>query len=74
MIKQLPDDVKGLGMDLYLEEIDGYISAFKNQGLFPRSNFPFKGVDLYKNLLSPFGISTPSYPQKNWLYKIPRRW
>ena len=73
-IKQLPKDIQGLGMDYFLEEIDGYMYAFKNQGLYPKSQYLLGGVKLYQEMLKSYEILTPQYPSLNWFYKIPRRW
>ncbi|MDD2387624.1 MAG: hypothetical protein PHP52_12680 [Bacteroidales bacterium] len=73
--EKLPNDLQGLGMDIYLEEIYGYTHAFKQQGLFPNHNLPMKGVELYQSQLDVLGVSYPTYPSRfQWLYKIPRRW
>jgi hypothetical protein len=74
-IKKLPNDLQGLGMDTYLEEIHGYIHAYRRQGLFSGHNFPFSGVEFYQNQLSWFGVSYPTYPSCfSWIYKIKRLW
>jgi len=74
-IKKLPSDLQGLGMDTYLEEIYGYVYAYKRQGLFSGHNSPFNGVKFYQFQLDMFGVSYPTYPKYfSWIYKIPRRW
>jgi len=75
-IAEIPKEFQGLGFDTYLEEIHGYIHAYKNQGLFLGHNFPFKGVEFYQWQLGVYGISHPTYPQSkilNFIYRIPRR-
>jgi len=74
-LEKLPSDLQGLGMDTYLEEIHGYVYAYKRQGLFSGHNVPFSGVGFYQSQLSMFGVSYPTYPSHfSWIYKIPRRW
>jgi hypothetical protein len=74
-IEKLPNDLQGLGMDTYLEEIHGYVHAYKRQGLFSGHNMPFSGVEFYQSQLSMFGVSYPTYPSRfSWIYKVPRRW
>ena len=73
--KELPESLQGLGMDTYLEEIYGYIYAYKNQGLFRNNNFPFNGVDYYQKQLALHNVSSPVYPSRfTWIYKIHRLW
>ncbi|MDB9132809.1 hypothetical protein PN634_20895 [Parabacteroides distasonis] len=74
LLKQIPDDIKGIGMDMYLEEIDGYMGLFRNQGLYPKVDFPFSGVNYYQSILNSLGVTTPKYPRFDLIYKIPRRW
>ena len=74
LLKQIPDDIKGIGMDMYLEEIDGYMGLFRNQGLYPKVDFPFSGVNYYQSILNSLGVTTPQYPRFDLIYKIPRRW
>ncbi len=74
-LEQVSDELKGLGINTYLEEIHGYTHMFKNQGLYYGHNLPLDGVKFYQSQLSIFNVSFPSYPNKfNWIYKIPRRW
>ncbi|HSV88237.1 MAG TPA: hypothetical protein VLH61_06310 [Bacteroidales bacterium] len=74
-IEKLPSDLRGLGMDTYLEEIHGYVHAYKRQGLFSGHNMPFNGVRFYQSQLSMFGVPYPTYPSRfSWIYKVPRRW
>lgn len=62
-------------MDTYLEEIDGYMHLYKNQGLVRSNNIPFRGVDFYQSQLNSFGVTVPTYPSKfQWIYQIQRRW
>lgn len=74
LLKQISDDIKGIGMDMYLEEIDGYMGLFRNQGLYPKVDFPFSGVNYYQSILNSLGVTTPKYPRFDLIYKIPRRW
>jgi RHS repeat-associated protein len=74
-IEKLPSDLRGLGMDTYLEEIHGYVHAYKRQGLFSGHNMPFNGIRFYQSQLSMFGVTYPTYPSRfSWIYKVPRRW
>jgi hypothetical protein len=74
-IEKIPSDLQGLGMDAYLEEIHGYVHAYKRQGLFSGHNMPFSGVEFYQSQLSMFGVPYPTYPSRfSWIYKVPRRW
>lgn len=74
-IEKLPSDLQGLGMDKYLEEIYGYVYAYKKQGLFPGHSMPFDGVNIYQRELDMFGVPYPTYPSRfSWIYKVPRRW
>ena len=74
-IEKLPSDLQGLGMDTYLEEIHGYVHAYKRQGLFSGHNMPFSGVEFYQSQLGMFGVPYPTYPSRfSWIYKVPRRW
>jgi RHS repeat-associated protein len=74
-LQKLPSDLKGLGMDLYLEEIYGYMHLFRQQGLFPGHNLPMSGVEFYQTQLKWIGVSFPTYPKRfRWIFKIPRRW
>ena len=74
--EQIPTDLQGMNLDYYLEEIYGYIHAYKNQGLFIGCNEKMlSGVSHYQNQLEILGLSYPKYPNRHlWLYKIPRRW
>ena len=76
LLEQLPPDFQGLGNDYYLEEIYGYIHAYKNQGLFIGCNEKMlSGVSFYQTQLELYGLSYPMYPSRySWFYKIPRRW
>ena len=72
---QLPKEYQGLGIGSYLEEINGYNYAYKNQGLFRGHNLPLQGVEMYTQTLKLFDIPYKSYPKHlKWVYKIPRRW
>jgi RHS repeat-associated protein len=74
-IEELPSDLQGLGMDTYVEEIHGYVHAYKRQGLFYGHNMPFSGVEFYQSQLDVFGVPYPTYPSRfSWIYKIHRRW
>lgn len=76
-IAQLPSEFKGLGGDLFLEEINGYIYAYKNQGLYRNcSDFLFTGIYFYQSFLDRIGMTNiPTYPQRfRFIYKIPRLW
>ncbi|MBC6427323.1 MAG: hypothetical protein GDA51_12860 [Ekhidna sp.] len=72
-LAELPADFQGLGFDYYLEEVHGYVHAFKNQGFFPGHNFPFGGVSAYTDSLNGMLIGYPKYP-KSFIYRIPRRY
>ena len=73
--KKLPSDLQGLGMDTYLEEIHGYVYAYKRQGLFSGHNIPFKGVEFYQSQIGMCGVTYPTYPSRfSWIYKVPRKW
>lgn len=72
---QLPKEYQGLGIGSYLEEINGYNYAYKNQGLFRGHNLPLQGVEMYTQTLKLFDIPYKSYPKHlKWVYKIPRKW
>ncbi len=78
-IHEVSEELKGMPYETYLEEIDGYIHVFKNQGLISYSTktikYPFQGIEYYQTLLKLAGSSYSDYPSKYiWLYKIPRRW
>lgn len=74
-IEKLPGDLQGLGMDTYLEEIHGYVHAYKKQGLFSGHNMPFSGVEFYQSQLGMFDVPYPIYPSRfSWIYKVSRRW
>ncbi len=74
-MKKLPEEFQGLGSNTYLEEIYGYIHAYKNQGLFIGSKLPLKGIKFYQLQLDMYEISYPTYPNHfKWIYKIPRKW
>ena len=70
---KVPKEFQGLGFDIFPEEIQGYIHAYKNQGLFLGHNLPFQGIKYYQIHLNLFGIPFSTYT-KSWIYKIPRRW
>ena len=72
---ELPDDLQGIGIDYYLEEIYGYIYAYKRQGLFMGNKIHFSGVEYYQSQLDILDVSYPTYPSRySWIYKLPRRW
>ncbi len=78
-IHEVPEEFQGLPIETYLEEIDGYIYAYKNQGLFfsvfSKESLPFQGIEYYQSQLRLLGIPYPEYPKYfGWLYKIPRKW
>ena len=76
-IAQLPDGFQGFGMDTYLEEINGYIYAYRNQGLYPNSKIPWHGVGYYQMQLKWSFINYPTYSQNslfNFIYRFPRKW
>jgi len=74
-IAQLPEDLRGLGIDTYLEEINGYVYAYKRQGLYLGNKLPWQGVEFYQSQLSLFGVNYSSYPKRfQFIYKIPRKW
>ncbi|WP_065220640.1 MULTISPECIES: hypothetical protein [Butyricimonas] len=70
-IPAVPDGVPSK----YLEEINGYLYAYKNRGLYGRGskNIPWQGINHYKFQLELFDVKTPNYP-KSFIYKISRRW
>ena len=70
---KVPGEFQGLGFDIFPEEIQGYIYAYKNQGLFLGNRLPFSGMEYYQSQLRFIDIPFRSYP-KSWIYKIPRRW
>ena len=71
----LPEEYQGLGFDTYLEEIYGYVHAYKNQGLFSGHQLCLSGINYYQGQLSLFGINYPIYPTTfEFIYKIPRLW
>lgn len=72
-IAQIPQEFQGFGYDTFLEEVNGYVSAYKQQGLFSGHRFPFRGVNYYQTILDGFGVRYPSYP-KSFIYRIPRRY
>ena len=72
---QLPEDLQGLGFDTYPEEINGYVYAFKKQGLYLGNKLPWQGVELYQSQLSVFGVNYATYPKRfQFIYKSPRKW
>ena len=82
-VAQLPTDFRGLGCDMYLEEINGYIYAYKKQGLYGHCNkaLIFGGIEHYQRGLSMLNLGSsnpmtiPSYPQRfKFMYKMPRKW
>jgi hypothetical protein len=76
-IHQIQEEYQGLGFDTYTEEVDGYMYAYKNQGLYLSNKFPWSGVKYYQTQLDIFDIHYPDYPTNkflNFLYRIPRRW
>jgi len=74
-IHELPSNMKGLGMDTYLEEADGYIHAYENQGLYLGNKLPWQGIETYQSVLKANDIVAPTYTNRfNWIYKIPRKW
>jgi hypothetical protein len=74
-IAQIPEDLQGLGLDTYLEEINGYVYAYKRQGLYLGNKLPWKGIEFYQGQLSLFGVNYSSYPKKyQFIYKTPRKW
>ena len=50
------------------------MGLFRNQGLYPKVDFPFSGVNYYQSILNSLGVTTPKYPRFDLIYKIPRRW
>ncbi|WP_373728919.1 RHS repeat-associated core domain-containing protein [Bacteroides heparinolyticus] len=78
-IHQVPEELKGLPYETYLEEIDGYLYAYKNQGLFSsllsKNSYPFQGIEYYQTQLRYVDVPYLEYPKIfRWLYKIPRKW
>ena len=74
-LEKLPNDLQGLGMDSFLEEIDGYCYVYKQQGLFNKHNIPLNGIQYYQSNLNMNGMLYPTYPKRfSWIYKIARRW
>ena len=78
-IHEVPEELKGLPCETYLEEIDGYIYAYKNQGLFSSlfsgNRFPFQGIEYYQTQLRWVDVPYMEYPKTfGWFYKIPRKW
>ncbi len=79
-IKQVPNEMRGLNMEYFVEETYGYLYAFKNQGLYPNHNFPFQGVEFYQTALYRWefqlgiSINYATYPKSKFFYSIPRRW
>ena len=78
-IHEVPEELKGLPYETYLEEIDGYIYAYKNQGLFSSlfsgNRFPFQGIEYYQTQLRLVDVPYMEYPKTfSWFYKIPRKW
>jgi RHS repeat-associated protein len=75
---KLPNELQGLGMDTYLEEVEGYMYTYRNQGLFRDTKIPWSGVDFYRTVLTDFNeIPSPTYPKSEFLkfiYRIPRLW
>ncbi|MFM7859153.1 MAG: hypothetical protein ACKO96_46330 [Flammeovirgaceae bacterium] len=72
-IAQIPQEFQGFGYDTFLEEVNGYVSAYKQQGLFFGHRVPFGGVNYYQTILDGFGVQYPTYP-KSFIYRIPRRY
>jgi RHS repeat-associated protein len=71
----VPSDVQGLGIDNTLEEVYGYVYAYKNQGLYNSNLIYWSGISNYQSELGMFGVSYPNYPSSfQWIYKIPRLW
>jgi hypothetical protein len=76
-VSNLPTEYQGLGMNTCLEEINGYIYAYKNEGLYRNSTFPWNGIEYYQTWLSAYEISYPTYTTNrflNTIYRIPRLW
>ena len=72
---QIPKDLQGLGLDTYPEEINGYVYAYKRQGLYLGNTLPWQGIEFYQSQLSLFGVNYSSYPKRfQFIYKIPRKW
>ena len=76
-IHEVPEELKGLPYETYLEEIDGYIYAYKQQGLFApffsKSDFPFQGIEFYQTVLKLADVPCAEFPSNyKWLYKIPQ--
>ena len=71
----LPEELRGLGYDTYLEDAHGFVHFFRNQGLYRNHTMPLQGIELYQSGLRTFDVPYPTYPAKfQWIYKIPRLW
>ena len=72
-IAKIPSEFQGFGFDNFLEEVHGYVHAFKNQGFFSDHNIVFSGVRTYTDSLIGMLLDYPKYP-RSFIYRIPRRY